>query len=88
MNIPKLIPHDKALHALGGALLAAVLYPALLYIGAHQALTGTLILVVGVGLIKEVYDAAHADRHTADFMDALATILGGLLVTLPVYLTR
>lgn len=88
MNIPKLIPHDKALHALGGALLAAVFYPALLYISVRLALIGTLILVIVVGLTKEGYDAAHADRHTADLHDALATVLGGMLVILPLYLTR
>ena len=36
------------------------------------------ILVVAFG--KEVYDYYHRDKHTSDGADAVATIVGGLVV--------
>lgn len=86
MDIPKLIPHDKALHALGGALIAAVVYLLDVFLG-HFGLWLVLAVVVIAAIGKEVYDLAHQDRHTPDVYDALATTLGGLLVILPLYQT-
>ena len=64
---------DKALHALGGAVIGAAVAVASgsLPLGAWVAF--------GVAWAKERYDKAHPDRHTFDGWDAYATALGGLL---------
>lgn len=73
---------DKLLHALVGALIIALLWPLSLWLAAG--------LCVGAALGKELYDHRHRDRHTPDHKDALATIAGGvvafvwLFVVLPV----
>ena len=82
------LPYDKALHVIGGALLAAILYPSLMYFHVRYALLGTAILVCLAGEIKEVYDKIHKDSHTPDWLDMLATTCGGLIVLIPLFLTR
>jgi hypothetical protein len=32
-----------------------------------------------VALLKEIYDYLHKDIHTPDFLDWVATVLGGLV---------
>lgn len=65
------LPHDKALHIIAGVLIYAV---------AHfvSPLVG-LGAVVAAGVGKEIYDLFHRDKHTPEVMDAVATIVGGLL---------
>jgi hypothetical protein len=36
-------------------------------------------VVAVIAALKEIYDARHPDKHTADFMDWVATVLGGVL---------
>jgi hypothetical protein len=38
-----------------------------------------LVLSTLAGILKEVYDKGHADIHTEDKWDAVATIGGGLI---------
>lgn len=44
------------------------------------------VVVIAIAFGKEVYDYLHRDKHTPELMDALATIAGGFLVNLPVYI--
>ena len=72
-KIPLWLPHDKCLHAIGGALLFAFF---LLISSADIA----FCFVVAIGVIKEIaYDAMRPDTHTADVRDALATASGAIL---------
>jgi hypothetical protein len=65
------IPHDKALHFIGGILLFIVG-------NLLNSILG-LMLVFTFAISKEIYDYLHKDNHTPDFFDALATCLGGLV---------
>lgn len=69
------VPHlDKWLHAGGGAAIAALTW----------WLTGSaaagVFAAVAVGLGKELYDLRHPARHTADLVDAGATVVGALVL--------
>jgi hypothetical protein len=44
------------------------------FIGAYS-----IVVVAIVALLKEVYDFLHPESHTADFMDWVATTLGGVV---------
>jgi hypothetical protein len=59
------------MHFLSGFIIAAVLTP---FIGAYS-----ILVVAVIAALKEIYDARHPDKHTADFMDWVATTLGGLV---------
>jgi len=63
-----MIPTDKILHFLGGAVISLVFGGGWLGVAAA--------LVVGIG--KELWDLAHPKAHTADAWDAVATVLGGV----------
>jgi hypothetical protein len=65
------VPVDKFLHFIGGLVIAALLTP---FIGAYS-----ILVVAVIAALKEIYDARHPDKHTADFMDWVATVLGGVL---------
>jgi hypothetical protein len=65
------VPCDKQMHMLSGFIIAAVLTP---FIGAYS-----IVVVVVIAALKEIYDARHPDKHTADFMDWVATVLGGVV---------
>lgn len=62
------IPSDKIAHCLGGVVLFAI----------GQLFGYGLTLAVAGAIIKEIYDSQH-QNHTADWKDAFATTLGGLL---------
>ena len=62
------IPTDKVYHCLGGVVLFAI----------GQLFGYGLFLAVLGAITKEIYDYFHPN-HTADWKDAVATILGGLL---------
>lgn len=68
-----MIPRDKALHFGGGSIIA-VLFTCLL-----NADTGFFAAAMA-GIAKEVYDSAHKERHTPEFLDAVATAAGGLCI--------
>lgn len=83
------IAADKVRHALLGAAGSSVCVSLLLlWLPLLWAVGITTILLLAAALGKERYDAAHPDTHTSDPFDALATLLGGLLVLLPVLLTN
>jgi len=65
------VPCDKQMHFLSGFIIAAVLTP---FIGAYS-----ILVVAVIAALKEIYDARHPDKHTADFMDWVATVLGGVV---------
>lgn len=65
-----MIPRDKLLHLLAGAIIAAAAHPFGLPIAAAA------VAVIAIG--KELYD--RMGHGTRDPLDALATIAGGALV--------
>ena len=65
------VPCDKQMHFLSGFIIAAVLTP---FIGAYS-----ILVVAVIAALKEIYDALHPDKHTADIWDWVATSLGGVL---------
>jgi hypothetical protein len=71
LYIPCSIPADKQQHFLSGAILGIVLTP---FIGAYS-----IVVVAVIAALKEIYDARHPDKHTADIWDWVATSLGGVL---------
>ena len=71
-----MISLDKQAHFLSGGFLLAALSPITTYY--EQPLYLCLIPVILAAVLKEVYDASHPDKHTADKWDAFATTLGGI----------
>jgi hypothetical protein len=71
LYIPCKVPADKQMHFIGGLVIAALLTP---FIGAYS-----IVVVAVIAALKEIYDALHPDKHTADFLDWVATSLGGVL---------
>jgi len=71
LNLFSKIPCDKLGHIVAGLFIYAVLH----FITPIFGLAMVIIAAIG----KEIYDAAHKDKHTPDFWDAIATIIGGLL---------
>ena len=65
------VPQDKFMHFICGLVIAALLTP---FIGAYS-----ILVVAIIAALKEIYDARHPDKHTADFMDWAATVLGGVV---------
>jgi uncharacterized membrane protein YdcZ (DUF606 family) len=65
------VPCDKQMHMLSGFIIAAVLTP---FIGAYS-----ILVVAVIAALKEIYDARHPDKHTADLWDWVATVLGGVV---------
>ena len=63
------IPTDKVYHCLGGVVLFAI----------GQLFGYGLALAILGAITKEIYDYFHPESHTADWKDAFATTLGGLL---------
>lgn len=64
------VPPDKLGHFVGGVLIYTVTH----FINSFIGLT----IVILFALAKEGYDAMHRDRHTPEWKDAIATILGGI----------
>jgi hypothetical protein len=65
------VPVDKFMHFICGLVIAALITP---FIGAYS-----ILVVAVIAALKEIYDARHPDKHTADFWDWVATSLGGVL---------
>jgi uncharacterized membrane protein YdcZ (DUF606 family) len=70
LYIPCKVPADKQMHFICGLVIAALLTP---FIGAYS-----ILVVAVIAALKEIYDARHPDKHTADFWDWVATTLGGV----------
>ncbi len=71
LYIPCKVPADKQMHFICGLVIAALLTP---FIGAYS-----IVVVAIIALLKEIYDARHPDKHTADIWDWVATTLGGIV---------
>ena len=66
-----MIPIDKQLHLMGGAVIAFT-------VGHFLDPSIGLIAAIAAGAIKEIYDGYHPESHTEDILDFVATALGGL----------
>ena len=77
-NFLKFLPIDKCLHFLAGGFVAGIVY----------ALTTSHWWAVGVtavvGITKEIYDYFHPEDHTAEVLDAIATLAGAVPLLLVV----
>lgn len=82
-----MLPHDKALHALVGGAIFSAAYVACTLVG-FPALYPAAGAVVGAAVGKEIYDYIHRDKHTPDFMDAVATIAGGIVCSIPLLVSK
>ena len=71
LYIPCKVPADKQMHFICGLVIAVLLTP---FIGAYS-----ILVVAVIAALKEIYDALHPDKHTADIWDWVATSLGGVL---------
>ena len=82
-----MLAHDKSLHiVVGGAIFSAayVLFTLAGLPALHIAAGAVVLAAVG----KEVYDYAHRDKHTPDLMDAVATVAGGVVCSLPLLVSK
>lgn len=62
---------DKLLHLLVGITLAA---------NPLQSADVALVTAVSAGVLKEIYDRKHKQKHNSEFGDAVATAAGALIV--------
>lgn len=72
------MPRDKLLHILAGAFASLMMY----MLGFNLIIAFSAAVVAGIG--KEIYDAFG--NGTVDAMDAVATIAGGGIATLLLYI--
>ena len=70
-----MIAHDKKLHFIAGAVIAGM-------VGYFTSPVTGFVAAALVGLIKELYDMRNPEKHTADVLDFVATLVGGFTVTL------
>lgn len=71
-----MIPTDKIGHFLGGWAIAA----SVMLMG--QPLWVAAAIVLGVGFVKEAWDAMHPEKHSPEIFDLLATCCGWIPVAL------
>lgn len=74
--------HDKVLHAIVGSLISTSVAAISYYrfdVDKNKAFWIGVASGIIAGLLKEVYDSHHRDRHTVDSNDAIATGMGGAL---------
>ena len=89
MNPLDKIPLDKSHHFIAGALVGDVAAVAVILAGHPEYAWGAaLALAMLAGAFKEALDwrdnhLADAQVHGVEFMDALATTLGGVAVAIP-----
>jgi hypothetical protein len=81
------MPRDKALHIVVGGAIFSAAYVACTLVG-FPALYPAAGAVVGAAVGKEIYDYIHRDKHTPDLMDAVATIAGGVVCSLPLLVSK
>lgn len=73
LYVPCRVPADKQMHTISGAILGLMLYPV---IGIDLGLQTIIVIALG----KEVYDYYNRDIHTPDIWDAVATVIGGIVM--------
>ena len=74
------LPHDKALHMIGGVLIFAVA------IALSLSLWMSLGVVTAVGIGKELVDRMDKLHHTPDIWDAIATASLAAVVAVAMYI--
>lgn len=74
---PEKIPADKRLHFLLGAVFTSML----LIVGVHSLLVSALLIAFSFGM-EVVQRATNSGKY--DTLDAIATLIGGIVVHLPV----
>ena len=95
--MPPIIPHDKANHAIYGAVIfLAVLLVAHQLLPAYQIhIAAAAVVLMAVG--KEVSDAVanilvtgnfKVGPHGVEALDAVATCVGGVLAALPLFIIK
>jgi len=85
MDLPEFSHSDKAYHCAGGMVIGYASAEAVSWVERHHwqtmprwaRYTLAILPSVLVGVLKEVYDHQHPDRHTSDWQDAGATVIGG-----------
>ena len=94
MKLP-LLPQDKANHIVYGAVIFNITLALSTLFGIGSGLLIASITVVAFAFGKEMVDYirnrididnGRFPNHTVDWLDAAATILGGILVILPILL--
>lgn len=65
------IPHDKQGHFIAGVLAYALAH----FAGPMAGMAVVITMAIG----KEIYDQFHRENHTPEVLDAVATILGGVV---------
>ena len=69
---------DKITHFLAGAVIALAL-------GYVLPIFYAMFAAVIVGALKELYYSFHPETHTADMLDFVATVAGGVAASLYVF---
>ena len=80
MNFLMRIPHDKMGHMIAGVLVFLLA----LLLGVTIWIAMGVVLAVAVG--KEIYDYFHPKIHTADPLDAIATVILAAMITVVIFL--
>lgn len=70
-KVLKILETDKSLHFLVGFFITVIFQWPLRYEG--------LIVAIILGVVKEMYDRLHYDRHTCDIWDVISTISGAII---------
>ena len=89
------IPYDKSLHAVSGVFIFVLLHLIISiiqlilihfemisikpFIALSISAINSILIVLSIGIAKEIYDGKHPDIHTKDWWDAIATTSGGLI---------
>ena len=76
-----LVPVDKQLHFAAGMIVGGLTAEYAHRQGWKHPRVWGVGAACAVGILKEVYDKQHPKSHTVDANDALATGLGGLVVS-------
>jgi len=72
---------DKQMHAAAGAIAYVVVYDIAKYNEAKHPNLWGLGAALALGVAKEAMDSRDPKHHTVEAMDALATAVGGLVVS-------
>ena len=84
------MPIDKLGHFIAGVNIAATVDILMMFTGLDfdMHLYVSVLAAITVGIGKEIYDYLHPETHCVEALDAIATIAGGLVVSLPLWWLR
>ena len=80
MNILSKLPHDKALHAIGGVLIFSVA------IALSLSVMISLVIVAGIAILKELIHDKWMGKGNPEVLDAVATVALAGIVALAYYI--